>query len=298
MKKTLLFAMLLGTVISSKAQTTIFEDSFETYTDFAIANVGNWTLIDVDLKNTYGFNGATFTNTGVPKAFIVFNPNATTPVLENTTTSNWSAKTGNKSMISFASVASPWNNDWLISPQITLGSEGNVVKFWAKSCDAEYGNERFKVGISTTGTTPANFTIISPGAFVSNPSTAQWVEYTYTLDASYNNQQVYIGINCISQDQFGFAIDDFKVTTTGTASNDQFFKENFNIYPNPTSDVLNISAINGLEYQEVSIVDLTGRKIKSVLNSTSIDVSDLASGTYIINILTSEGKATSKFIKK
>ena len=75
-------------------------------------------------------------------------------------------------------------------------------------------------------------------------------------------------------------------------------KENFNIYHNPTSDILNISAINGLEYQEVSIVDLTGRKIKSVSNSTSIDVSDLASGTYIINIKTSEGKASSKFIKK
>ena len=27
-----------------KAQTVLFEDRFETYTDFAIANVGNWRL--------------------------------------------------------------------------------------------------------------------------------------------------------------------------------------------------------------------------------------------------------------
>ena len=52
-----------------KAQTVLFEDSFETYTDFAIANVGNWTLTDVDLKPTYGFTGITFPNTGVAKSF-------------------------------------------------------------------------------------------------------------------------------------------------------------------------------------------------------------------------------------
>lgn len=298
MKKLLLSAMLLGSILTANAQAVIFEDSFETYTNFAIANVGNWTLTDVDLKATYGFSGATFLNAQAPMAFIVFNSNATTPALTSTATSNWSARTGDKSMVCFAATSAPWNNDWLISPQITLGAQGNVVSFWAKSCDAEFGNERFKVGISTTGTAPGNFTIISPGAFVANPSTAQWVEYTYTLDASYNNQPVYIGINCVSQDQFGLAIDDFKVTTTPTASNEEFFKENFTIYPNPTSDELNITATNGLELNDISIFDLTGRKVKTFKNDTKINVSDLSTGTYLIEVKTNEGKGTSKFIKK
>src|SRR5690606_3629839 len=120
---------------------------------------------------------------------------------------------------------------------IMLGSSGNVLKFWAKSCDTQFGAERFKVGISTTGTAPADFTIITTSPYVTNPATAQWVEYTYNLDPAYDAKQVYISINCVSNDQFGFAIDDFKVTTTGTVSTEKFFTENFNLYPNPTSDV-------------------------------------------------------------
>ena len=51
-EKNSIFVMYSRNIISAntlKAQTVIFEDSFETYTDFAIANVGNWTLTDVDL---------------------------------------------------------------------------------------------------------------------------------------------------------------------------------------------------------------------------------------------------------
>lgn len=298
MKKLVLSLFLLSSVLTVKAQTILFEDSFETYTNFAISNVGNWTLNDVDQKTTYGFQGITFTNSGSPMAFIVFNSTATTPGTVSSETSNWSARTGEKVMACFAATSAPWNNDWLISPQITLGTEGNVVSFWAKSCDALYGNERFKVGISTTGTTPANFTIISPGSYVTTPSNAQWVEYTYQLDPSYANQQVYIGINCISQDQFGFAIDDFKVTTTQTASNDKFFKENFALYPNPVLNELNISITNSLELNEITIFDLTGRKVKTFKKERTLNVSDLASGTYTISIKTNEGTGTSKFIKK
>ena len=120
------------------------------------------------------------------------------------------------------------NNDWLISPQITLGSTGNVLKFWAKSCDAEYGLEKFKVGISA-GNTTANVTLLSTGTIVT-PSNATWVEYTYTVPASFNGQAVYFSINCVSNDQFGFAVDDFKVTTTGTLATDSFAKNNFAVY--------------------------------------------------------------------
>ena len=51
--KKILFSLLsagfMFSAVNSNAQTVLFEDSFETYTDFAIANVGNWTLTDVDL---------------------------------------------------------------------------------------------------------------------------------------------------------------------------------------------------------------------------------------------------------
>ncbi len=81
-------------------------------------------------------------------------------------------------------------------------------------------------------------------------------------------------------------------------SNEKFFTENFTLYPNPTSDVLNISSKNGLEMKEIKITDLSGRIVRTLNNATTINVSDLSAGTYLIDITTKEGKASSKFIKK
>ena len=300
MKKILLSAFALFGM-NCFGQTILFEDSFESYDDFIIANIGNWIVVDVDLLPTYGFQGATFANTQVAKSFQVFNSTTTTPPLTPTAASNWSARTGSKAAVCFAAVPSETvlaNNDWLITPQITLGATNNVLKFWAKSCDTAFGNERFTVGVSTTGADPADFTIISPGSFVLNPATAMWIEYTYNLD-NYQGQNVRISINCVSVDQFGFAIDDFSVTT-GTLSSDNFFAKNLAIYPSPASDVLNLSS-NTTQITEIQISDLNGRVVakQSVnsLESTQVNVSSLTSGVYLVSVTTSNGVGTSKFIK-
>ena len=300
MKKTLLLILFLA-LNQINAQTVLFEDSFETYDDFIIENIGSWTLNDVDLLPTYGFQGVAFTNSGVAKSFQIFNSTTTDPVLTASETSDWSARTGSKVTVCFAAMPAPpitANNDWLISPQITLGSQNNVLKFWAKSCDTGFGNEKFKVGISTTNTDLASFTTISPGNFVLNPATALWVEYTYNLD-NYQGQSVYIAINCVSDDQFGFAIDDFSVTT-GTLSTEDFFANNFSIYPNPTSDILNLKS-NSLNIQNVQITDLNGRSLISVnydsTTTTQLEVSSLSNGIYILNVTTDSGTGTSKFVK-
>lgn len=303
MKKTLLLGlMLLGVNNLAFSQTVLFEDSFETYDDFAIANVGSWTLTDVDLKNTYGFQGITFLNSGVPKSFQVFNATTTAPPLTPSANSDWTAKTGNKSMVCFAAStpAPSVNNDWLISPQITLGESGNQLSFYAKSCDATYGAEKFKVGVSTTGTAPANFTVISDGMFMVTDPAKTWIQYIFDLDA-YANQPIYISINCISDDQFGFAVDDFQVTAMVTASAQDFFANHFSMFPNPAKNVLNLSVKNGLAINEINVIDLNGRIVKNVKSGfetdMQINVSDLTSGLYLIDIKTAEGTATSKFIK-
>ncbi len=303
MKKTLLCAgLLLGSFITANAQTTIFEDSFETYEDFAIENVGDWTLEDVDMKNTYGFNGVTFPNSGALKSFQVFNATTTEDPLVPTATSNWTARTGVKHMVCFAASASggvALNNDWLISPPINLGTSGNVVSFWAKSCDATYGLEKFKVGISDgAGTT--GVTLLSSGVVIT-PSNATWVQYTYTIPASFDGQEVYISINCVSNDQFGFAVDDFKVTAQ-VLSTENFFKSNFAVYPNPATDMLNIASSNNAAINAASITDINGRTVKTVsMNAVSeaqINISDLTAGVYFLNVTSDAGIGTTKIVKK
>ncbi|UUV21902.1 T9SS type A sorting domain-containing protein [Paenimyroides aestuarii] len=82
------------------------------------------------------------------------------------------------------------------------------------------------------------------------------------------------------------------------ASSTEFFAQNFNLYPNPTADVLYISSKNGLEMKEIKITDLSGRVVRTLNNVSTINVSDLSAGTYLIDITTKEGKASSKFVKK
>ncbi|MFC4164475.1 T9SS type A sorting domain-containing protein [Epilithonimonas zeae] len=76
-----------------------------------------------------------------------------------------------------------------------------------------------------------------------------------------------------------------------------FPKDIFSIYPNPTSDILNITTkekINNIE-----IYDSIGRKVTAEFNSNNqIDVQKLISGVYYIRITTDKNNLTSKFIKK
>ncbi|MDD3235664.1 MAG: choice-of-anchor J domain-containing protein [Candidatus Cloacimonetes bacterium] len=174
-----------------------FSDGFETYADFAVT-FAPWTLVDVDLSVTYGITGTTFPNSGSAMAYIIFNPSATTPAITGLTAFN-----GAKMAACFAATTSP-NNDWMITPQVSVAN-GDVVHFWAKSHTADYGLERFKVGVSTTGTAPANFTIISGATYVSAP--VAWTQYYYDLSA-YAGQPVRIGIQCVSNDAFIFLVDD------------------------------------------------------------------------------------------
>lgn len=295
MKKILLsiFAIVLSN--SYNSQTTIFEDSFDTYTDFAIDGVGSWTLRDIDLQTTYVFDGISFPNSGVAKSFQVFNSTATTPPLAVIASSNWTARTGEQMMVAFNSDASPWNNDWMISPQMQLLTSGNTLTFWAKSCDSDFGNEKFTVYVSTTNTNTSSFTAISATP-VSSPADSAWHQYTYDLNA-YAGQNIYIAIRCTSQDQFGLAIDDFKVvgnTILGTSENQN--DEQIGIYPNPATDFITIKSKS--KVNAVEVFDIAGRKVNMNLNNDKIDVRNLNPGNYIISIETKDGKTSKKFIKK
>ncbi len=306
MKKILLSSVLMASV-AINAQTTIFEDSFETYTNFLITGFGNWQTLDLDLQPTYSVGGTpapNWTNVGTPQAYIIFNPTAAGVTNSSTGAElrNFDPKTGSKYAAAWASVPSTSggptaNEDWLISPSITLGSTGNSLTFWVKSLSSSYGLEKYKVGIYTGSGAPtssSNFTIISGATALSAPY-GTWEQKTYSLDA-YAGQSIKIGIQCVSSDNYMFMVDDFKVTTTGTlGTNEVSTKSNLSISPNPTSDYLNIK---GEKIEKIEIFDLSGKKVQAKVDGNRVDVRNLSSGSYLINIETKDGKRTEKFIKK
>lgn len=75
--------------------------------------------------------------------------------------------------------------------------------------------------------------------------------------------------------------------------------ENMSVYPNPAADYIIISGVSS-EMESVKIFSVQGQLMKDIENiSSEIDVSYLKTGIYIIQLISSEGKATSlKFIKK
>lgn len=70
--------------------------------------------------------------------------------------------------------------------------------------------------------------------------------------------------------------------------------ENINLYPNPSTGTLTLS--ENERVQEVSIVGMSGRIVKRLKSSVSIDISDLPKGIYIAVIKLNDGKMKSQAI--
>jgi len=72
-------------------------------------------------------------------------------------------------------------------------------------------------------------------------------------------------------------------------------------YPNPAKDIVTISNDNNIAMQSAEIVDVNGRTIKTVnlngVSQSTLNVSELTSGIYFLNIATDNGKLTKKIIK-
>lgn len=68
------------------------------------------------------------------------------------------------------------------------------------------------------------------------------------------------------------------------------------VFPNPTTEFLYIKSDSKIT--NVSVIDFSGRRLNVKLENSRIDVKNLSTGTYLINIETKDGISTEKFIKK
>lgn len=268
----------------TQAQNILFEDDFESYDNFIIEDIGDYTLVDVDGLDTYSFNGVTFDNSGFPFAYIIFNSTATMPALApNPGVSDWSAHSGDKALAAFASVipgpnGEQSNDDWIITPAITLAESGNVFSFYAKASDATYSQENFNVAISTSGTDLEDFEYLAEDEL---PAVMEWEEFTYDLD-EYAEQEVYLAIQHIGADQFGFMLDDFKVIADDLSVGEHKFA-GFKHYL--TQNLLHLSAHEPIK--NIEIYNLLGQRVlaQSVnTTQTQIDMSSLNSAIYIAKV--------------
>jgi hypothetical protein len=302
MRKILFSLALVAGMATMNAQSVLFYDDFEEYEDFAIDGIGDWTLIDVDGLGTYSGGGGEFPNQFDPKSFMVFNM-----FMAGVTNSDGSDGEEryfdpidgfDKYMGAWASNGAA-NNDWMISPAITLGAGGNTLEFVHKSLSSSYGYEKFNVLIyAGTGTpSPADFTALDTN--LTSNSWQSWLTYTKNLDA-YAGQTVRIAIQCVSNDAYMFMVDNFKVTADETAGVADLNKATSTVYPNPVVESFNVnlSAKFNSSDVKVTITDMTGKEVKSFGAASSYNVSDLAAGVYVVKITDGKNTETKKIVKK
>ena len=88
--------------------------------------------------------------------------------------------------------------------------------------------------------------------------------------------------------------------TTLTGENIAELTSSFNVYPNPVNDKLYIETLTQTQTLTVEIYDVYGRQ-QSMVNgqqSMVIDVTSLNSGVYFVKVVTENGEAVRRFVKK
>ena len=100
-------------------------------------------------------------------------------------------------------------------------------------------------------------------------------------------------------DGSGFIVDNIIINDLDQLSVSDVAKTEINIFPNPTSNFINIKSEEVIK--SIKIYDIKGSLIKTENNSdknSKIDVSSFAKGSYVISIETNSGIETKKFIKE
>jgi hypothetical protein len=247
--------------VNVELEEAVFADSFEEYEDFA-TSFEPWTLIDQDGSLSLDLGNNVFPGSGSAFAYMIFNPTQTVPPLVYPV-----AYEGDKMAASFRALTPP-NDDYLITPQIQLGTN-SMLRFYALSHTSSYGLERFKLGISTL----SDPNILSGYNYISGDedllAPARWTEYYFDI-SNYDNEQVYITIHCISNNASVFYVDNFSVHTKRTSNDDEFAPalgtQLAGNYPNPFNPETTISySLKEAGLVSIDIYNVKGQLIKHLV---------------------------------
>ncbi|WP_196891626.1 fibronectin type III domain-containing protein [Aureivirga marina] len=206
-------------------------------------------------------------------------------------------------------VAIDFNSDaWIKTPYFNLDKDKNYkLKF--KYSTSGFAGFQFSAWFGTSRDVssyeghPIGFTMgDDAGEQLVNE---EYVEYSAVFSPLESGNHS-IGLHFVSDNiAFFLNIDDIELEeTTDEVTNpinigvDDFALEGLNLYPNPTSDILNV------EYQKsidaISIVNLLGQEVINIAPNTNkqrIDLSELATGTYIVKVVSGNDFGTYKIMK-
>lgn len=189
----------------------------------------------------------------------------------------------------FKGMSGPQDDQILVLPQLSnlnAGTHKLAFSHAGPTCQVE-------VGTLSNNTDTAVFTLKETVTVTGN-----WTQSIIDF-ANYTGTDTYIGLRLNSGEApfLGMFIDN--VIWTADLGNGTFDNSKFAFYPNPVKNILNLSYEQNITH--VAVYNVLGQEIitkKFNTNNTQVDMSGLASGTYIVKVTADNVNKTFKVIKE
>ncbi|MBD5224705.1 MAG: hypothetical protein HDS68_01890 [Bacteroidales bacterium] len=197
-------------------------DNFCGYESFAYDGFGNYKTVDNDGLIPCGIQGVEFPNMGSPMAFQIWEPRAEGVDVD---AEIWQPRSGNKCLVAWTALSSytePFNDDWLISPELYVSDTPQEMSFFVRRPVSTYGAESFEILYSTDGDEPEDFTLLKSETITNGV----WNKCSYELPAGARH----FAIRYVSRNRFALLFDDLTYTRASTRS--ELRVEGFNVMRN------------------------------------------------------------------
>lgn len=276
-------------------------DTFESYTDWAIDNIGPYLTCDRDHSPTYYINKDLdwYPHSTDAKAFQVCNA----ALLGIDNWSEGKPQVGSKMLMCLSSTDRT-NDDWLILPQLN-GRHREVSAYIKSFTDISIAPERLRIMVSYTDADPDSFTPLMGNPYIQVPS--EWVPVSFTAPEGAR----YVAFNCVSDHSFALFIDRLEYTDhasdwvtptgyiiyengepVGTASENHFTVT----APEKGKELIYTVAATGPEHLSLPSEPVSIRLSSlSEIRSSGVEIKPMADGVIIkgavcqINIITPDG---------
>jgi Secretion system C-terminal sorting domain len=220
-------------------------------------------------------------------------------------------------------------SNWLISPVVSL-QNGDVISFYTRTntpnanpTPANTFPDRLELRLGTNGSFTANpstgvadlgdFTTlgvtVNPDLLLTGAGSypGVWTKYSYTVSGLTGITDCKVAFRYwvtdggpLGANSNIIAIDTLSVDRTPLATNN-FFAQNFKVYPNPATNVVNVVAKSGTTINQVEVTDINGRVVKAVTPkalTSEINITELTSGVYFVKVASDLGSGTTKIVKQ
>ena len=189
-----------------------------------------------------------------------------------------------------------------------LGSiyELDLIQFTTTNKSDPFG---YQVWVSTSGTEISDFTMVLPTSgdlLLTATNTTDFNQYLVEASARYIKLLGYGRFNSAGNNRTSpwSAIGEIEFFGSESLSiNDVDIQNNISLYPIPVRDNLYIKVQNNADIESAKIYSLDGklimeRKIDSSNSEILINISEISSGSYVLNLVTLDGNRYSKLIIK